>query len=98
MNKTMKEIINVCFVLMIVTVCFVIVSFVQTHYKREGFISYIDKCNDNVLITDRTGNLWEFGCDTEKFNVGDNVILSMHTNYTDVEIQDDIILKITLDK
>ena len=84
--------------MMIIIISFVIINNIETHYNRKGFVSYIDRCNDIVEVEDTTGNVWKWEGDTERFNVGDNVVLKMFNNCTDLEIEDDEILKIILDK
>lgn len=97
-RETIKRTITTITMMMIIIILFVIINNIETHYNRKGFVSYIDRCNDVVEIEDTTGNVWEWEGDTERFNVGDNVVLKMYNNCTDLEIKDDEILKITLDK
>jgi len=81
-----------CAVCLLFIVCFVWFSYIESHYTRKGEIVELDECMDIVVIEDTTGNLWECFDDTEKFNVGDKVIVKMFTNYTDDKIEDDEII------
>ena len=62
----------------------------QTQYTRVGTITKVSQ-NESVVV-DTTGNEWVFVNDD--FEVGDEVILKMNTNYTDENITDDIIEEI----
>ena len=96
-RETIKRTITTTMMITMIVILFVIINITETHYNRKGFVSYIDRCNDVITIEDVTGNVWEWEGDTERFNVGDNVVLKMFNNCTDLEIKDDEILKITLD-
>jgi hypothetical protein len=70
-----------------ISICFL--GYSQTHYKREGKI--IDILNNEISILDTTDNIWVWLDDTSTYSKGQTVIMSMHNNYTDENIYDDII-------
>ncbi len=93
MRKGIKVIITISILVFI----FALVSKVDRTNYREGYVN----SNDNGIITivDSVGEEWEWEEEEgQHFNKGDNVILTMDNNNTIDKIEDDIILKIKVDK
>ena len=93
MRKGIKVIITISILVFV----FVLVSKVDRTNYREGYVN----SNDNGIITivDSVGEEWEWEEEEgQHFNKGDNVILTMDNNNTIDKIEDDIILKIKVDK
>lgn len=67
-------------------------SIVETTYTRYGIVT--KKNNQNILITDQSGNIWSYNDFQNIFFVNDKVKLIMDTNNTDHIITDDKIKKI----
>ena len=67
-------------------ISFIILSRTE-YYTRQGVVVDVD--NGLVTVEDMGGHLWDAYADG--LNIGDNVDLKMHTNYTDKYSCDDII-------
>lgn len=77
--------------LLIIMAC--ITDYIETHYTREE-CEVVNIENNTIWVVDKTDNLWMFDVEDNLFEVGDIVDLQMHTNHTDSNIFDDIILKV----
>lgn len=64
-------------------------SKVQTQYKTEATV--VEYYEDLVTVEDKWGNASQFIGDG--YEVGDELVLTMHTNYTDFDVTDDMIIK-----
>lgn len=83
----------VVFVVFFLTVC----SFADVIVVRKGYVENVE--NNCVEIVDNFGSLWEYNLETEEeFDPGQRVTMIMNNNHTEREIEDDIILKIVVDK
>jgi hypothetical protein len=65
-------------------------NYFDSHYTRTGEIIGVD--GTDCIVEDTTGNVWEV--DKAGFSIGDKVKLKMYTNHTDLNIYDDIIVKV----
>lgn len=81
-------------VIFILILCFC--SIVETTYTRHGTVT--KKNNQNILITDQSGNIWSYDDFQNIFFVNDKVKLIMDTNNTNHIIIDDKIKKIRKSK
>jgi uncharacterized protein YeeX (DUF496 family) len=77
--------------ILLIVLC-VSTNYVDTHYKREGKI--VDISNNEITILDTTNNTWIWIDETNSYTKGQKIIMSMHNNYTDENIYDDIIKNI----
>lgn len=83
----------VVFVVFFLTIC----SFADVIVVRKGYVENVE--NDCVEIVDNFGSLWEYNLETgEELNPGQRVTMIMSNNHTERQIEDDIILKIVIDK
>lgn len=78
----------------IIIASIIFLGYSQTHYKREGKI--IDISNNKIAILDKTDNIWVWLDETNTYSKGQMIIMTMHNNYTDENIYDDIIENIKL--
>lgn len=69
------------------------VDYIDTHYTREE-CEIVNIKDNTIWAVDKTDNLWMFDVEKNIFKVGDIIDLQMHTNHTDSNIFDDVILKI----
>jgi len=69
-----------------------IAGYFEHHYTRQAEV--VEVCGDVVLVEDTCGFEWEFY--GEDFEVGQQVEMKMHTNYTHGEIFDDVIEKVEI--
>ena len=93
-NIIKEKIILILQFIIVVTVFFSglsICGYIETHYNREGKVIQIEK-NNLVIVKDNGGHIWAF--EGTNFNIGDNVVMKMHNNYTDSVITDDIIVNV----
>lgn len=81
-------------VLIYVFLCFV--DNADTRVVRKGTVETVE--NGIVEIVDKQGNIWQWEEEEEKYSIGQNVKMIMNNNHTEDVIEDDIILKIKLDK
>lgn len=65
-------------------------STIQTQYKKEATV--VEYCEDLVTVEDACGNMSQFFGDG--YEVGDKLVLTMHTNYTDFDVSDDRIIDV----
>ncbi len=64
---------------------------------RKGYVENVE--NNCVKIVDNFGTLWEYNLGTgEEFSPEQRVTMVMSNNHTERQIEDDIILKIVVDK
>lgn len=91
------------FIILFVLVFFALIGFncvlnkIDSYIIREGYVESID--NNTLTIVDTTGTVWIWKEKKEgQFNKWDNVKLVMDNHNTLNTIEDDIILKIKLDK
>lgn len=61
----------------------------ETHYERTGSVT--ESSAGIILVKDDTGNLWKLK--STEFEVGDDVVLDMHTNGSSA-ITDDVVVGI----
>ena len=98
----MKRSRGVAFVLgfVLVVVCFVGFNALLT--KADSFVvrkGYVENVEDNVVtIVDTTGTMWKWEQDEQTFDRWDNVKMIVDNNNTTSTKEDDIILKVRLDK
>jgi len=98
----MKRSRGVAFVLgfVLVVVCFVGFNVLLT--KADSFVvrkGYVENVEDNVVtIVDTTGTMWKWEQNEQILNRWDNVKMIMDNNNTTSTKEDDIILKVRLDK
>ena len=98
----MKRSRGVAFVLgfVLIVVCFVGFNALLT--KADSFVvrkGYIENVEDNVVtIVDTTGTMWKWEQDEQTFDRWDNVKMIVDNNNTTSTKEDDIILKVRLDK
>ena len=85
-------------VLVVFVVFFLTVySFADVIVVRKGHVENVE--NNCVKIIDNFGSLWEYNLETgEEFSPEQKVTMIMSNNHTEREIEDDIILKIVVDK
>jgi len=87
--------ITMIIVSIIIIACFV--NFVNTRIDRKGMVTNIE--GQVVEITDIGGTIWAWECEEgEEFTKGEHVILVMNNNKTEEIEEDDIIVKIKVDK
>lgn len=68
----------------------------DSYVVREGYIKTIE--GETIKIIDTSGTMWEWEEEKEgKFNKWDNVKLIMDNNNTLDTLEDDVILRITID-
>lgn len=60
---------------------------IEATYTREGRVVYVEV--NNVIVEDESGFLWEL--ETDELKEGQEVVLKMNDNHTDI-IVDDIIV------
>ena len=83
----------VVFVVFFLTVC----SFADVIVVRKGYVENVE--NNCVKIVDNFGSLWEYNLGAgEEFSPEQRVTMVMSNNHTERQIEDDIILKIIVDK
>ena len=94
-KRTVKE--KIISILQSIVAIVVLVSilylcgYIETHYDRKGKVIQIEE-NNSVIVEDDCEHIWAFeGTD---LNVGDNVVMIMHNNYTDNVVTDDIIVNV----
>ena len=98
----MKRSRGVAFVLgfVLIVVCFVGFNALLT--KADSFVvrkGYVENVEDNVVtIVDTTGTMWKWEQDEQTFDRWDNVKMIVDNNNTTSTKEDDIILKVRLDK
>ena len=63
------------------------VSYSETHYDRRATVEAVNGCL--VTVVDDCGYVWEF--EGTNYYPGENLILKMHTRFTDSIITDDTI-------
>ena len=73
---------------------FILFNYIETHYNRHVYCSYIDNNANIIQFTDFGGNIWEYSDNSEKYVLNSEYTLKMHTNGTTDYIYDDIIQKI----
>ena len=94
-KRTVKE--KIISILQSIVAIVVLVSilclcgYIETHYDRQGKVIQIEE-NNSVIVEDNCGHIWAF--ESTDFNVGDNVVMIMHNNYTDNVVTDDIIVNV----
>lgn len=95
---TKKE--NAILVTMIIVSAIILAWFVNsvnTRIDRRGIVTNIE--GQVVEITDNGGTIWAWECEEgEEFTKGEHVILVMNNNKTEETEEDDIIVKIKVDK
>ena len=69
---------------------------IDSYVVRRGCIETIE--NNTITIVDTSNTLWQYVDEKGKFNKWDNVKIVINNNNTINTIEDDVILKITLDK
>ena len=73
-------------------------GYLETHYKKSAEITevYIENGEAHFVCVDGwyNANEWEFLADRNDFEVGDVVVLTIDTNFTDNTITDDIIVNV----
>lgn len=69
------------------------VSYFESCYTRKE-CEVVNIENDTIWVVDKTDNLWMFDVEENIFEVGEIVDLKMHTNHTESNIFDDIILEV----
>ena len=95
MNKRDKKLVIIFGI--IAFVLFVICLKEDAIVNRKGYVESVE--NSIVTIIDTTGNVWEWEEEEgECFNKGDAVKVRMNNNHTINTIEDDIIVKIVIDK
>lgn len=67
------------------------VGYWENHYTTTATV--VDIKNENILIEDETGNLWECLFDENDFVIGNTVKVTMFNGHTDLDIYDDEIEK-----
>ena len=94
-KRTVKE--KIISILQSIVAIVVLVSilylcgYIETHYDRKGKVIQIEE-NNSVIVEDDCEHIWAFeGTD---LNVGDNVVMIIHNNYTDNVVTDDIIVNV----
>jgi hypothetical protein len=70
----------------------IICCYVTNHYHKPGTVVTVYK--DTILIEDTEGEVWEFYGDN--FEVGDNVEMTMFTNFTKNNFYDDVVEKVKI--
>lgn len=96
MNKNSEKIAIIFLIIIIAFFC-VLWNNVDRKVIRTGYVNKTE--NDIVKIVDTTGEVWTWECEErENFETGQRVRLVMNNNHTTNTIEDDIILKIKLDK
>ena len=92
----MRSMRTFCFCLIIVAI--ILISALSQRYSRKVWVDSIN--GNSITFTDITGNLWEYESDTDDTNKPiliskwKKAILVMHTNKTELDTSDDIIIKI----
>ena len=72
---------------LLILVLLIFCSYVESFYTRKGTVKYI--IDDLVIVEDECGYEWEFrGND---YIQGDEVLMLMDNNHTDLIIEDDVI-------
>lgn len=82
----------VCTLVVIMGLC----GYIETHYSIKGTVTkeYRNGLENCVTITDIRGEEWEWVLNGNELSKGDKVLITLHTNYTDAKIEDDIVTKI----
>ena len=83
----------VVFVVFFLAVC----NFADVIVVRKGYVENVE--NGYVEIVDNFGSLWGYNLEAgEEFSPEQRVTMIMSNNHTERQIEDDIILKIVVDK
>lgn len=95
MRRTMKDAVTMLIIACVFTGMLGVCSYVETHYtRRECVVTYVD--GDYVEVEDQSGYVWSYEAEDDAPSVGTLVDVHMHTNNTDNNIYDDMVLDVTL--
>lgn len=95
MRRMMKDVVTMLLVAGVFTGMLGVCGYVETHYTREEcVVTYID--GDYVEVEDRSGYVWSYEVEDNAPSIGTLVDVHMHTNWTDSNIYDDMVLDVTL--
>lgn len=72
---------------LLILVLLIFCSYVESFYTRKGTVKYT--IDDLVVVEDECGYEWEFYGDN--YIQGDEVLMLMDNNHTDLIIEDDVI-------
>ena len=72
---------------LLILVLLIFCSYVESFYTRKGTVKYT--IDDLVVVEDECGYEWEFYGDD--YIQGDEVLMLMDNNHTDLIIEDDVI-------
>lgn len=72
---------------LLILVLLIFCSYVESFYTRKGTVKYI--VDDLIVVEDECGYEWEFYGDD--YIQGDEVLMLMDNNHTDLIIEDDVI-------
>lgn len=96
MKKATYKVIKGLVIVVLILGVFRIMVKVDRTYTRQATVVSVE--NNVIMFEDTTGNVWEWVDKGYKYNVGDQVRMMMDNNSTIDVIEDDEIVKITLDK
>lgn len=95
MTRRMKDLVTMLMLVAVFTGMLGACGYIETHYTREDCV--VTSVDDNVVeVEDQCGYVWCYEVEDEAPSVGTHVDLKMHTNNTDNNIYDDMILDVTL--
>lgn len=82
---------NLC-IIVIMIIAFVSIGYSMNYYTRYDCVVY--SIEDNIItVEDNGGQLWSFIAeDNHHYKQFDKVDLKMHNNYTEGNVQDDIVI------
>ena len=87
------KIARLCMII-ITVICLITIGYSMNYYTRYDCVVY--SIEDNIItVEDNGGQLWSFIAeDNHSYKQFDKVNLKMHNNYTEDNIQDDIIMEV----
>lgn len=89
--KLTKDIFQGLIVLLLLSIFFIIFSYVENNYTRIGYVTKVNE--EEMIITDLGKHKWIVTYNSN-FNENDKVKLFMNTNNTEDNTKDDIIINI----